>query len=149
MSRPRSRILKVLRLEPERRRRFFVAAAAVTLIAVMLRGFGYSGTISRLSRRLPRPEETADEAASTSHRIERDAWAVRAAGENLPWGSCLPRSVALWWLLARQSILTEIQFGVRRGDDDFSAHAWVEWRQRTISDPIDPRELYTHLGASS
>jgi len=149
VSRFHSRILKALRLEPERRRRLFVAGAAVTLIAVMLKRIGYSRTISRLSRRLPPPEETADEAASTSRTIERDAWAVRAAGENLPWGSCLPRSVALWWLLARQSIVTEIQFGVRHGDDDFSAHAWVEWRQRTISDLVDPRELYSHLGASS
>lgn len=147
MSRLHLRILKALRLEPGKRRRFFIAGASLTLIAVMLKVRGYSRTLARLSRRLPWPGETPDKTV-TSRRIERDTWAVRAAGENLPWGSCLPRSVTLWWLLARQGIVTEIQFGVRRSDDDFSAHAWVEWHHQNISDPTDPRELYTHLSAS-
>jgi hypothetical protein len=141
-----SKLIKALRLDPGPRRRLFIATGTVTVIAVMLKTAGYSRTIERLSRR-HRPVEPKVARDDPAQVIKNHAWAVRAVGETLPWATCLPRSVALWWLLARRRIDTEIQFGVRRGEEDFSAHAWVEWRNQTVSDAIDPREVYTHLSA--
>ena len=141
-----SKLVKTLRLDRAPRRRLFIATGTVMMIALMLKASGYSRTIERLSCRRGPVEPTSDR-NDPAKIVENHAWAVRAVGETLPWATCLPRSVALWWLLARRGIDTEIQFGVRRGDEDFTAHAWVEWHDQTVSDAIDPREVYTPLSA--
>jgi hypothetical protein len=141
-----SKLFKALRLDSGPRRRLFLATGTITVIALMLKAFGYSRTIERLSRRVG-PEATSIAPEESASTVEKHAWAVRAVGETLPWATCLPRSIALWWLLARRGIETEIQFGVRRGEEDLSAHAWVEWQNESVSDSVDPRTIYTHLNA--
>ena len=55
------------------------------------------------------------------------AWAVtRASNRGLYRGNCLSRSATLLWLLRRQGIETDLQFGARLEGGAFSAHAWVE-----------------------
>lgn len=42
-------------------------------------------------------------------------------------GSCLSRTLSLWWLLQKMGIHTVIKIGTRREDGQFKAHAWLEY----------------------
>ncbi len=58
-----------------------------------------------------------------------------AARYSLSPGTCLQQSVTLWWLLAREDISSELRIGVRRPDETFKAHAWVEVQELVVNDP--------------
>jgi hypothetical protein len=45
---------------------------------------------------------------------------------------CLRQSLALQWLLGRRGIITELQLGVRKEEDELCAHAWLEYAGRPI-----------------
>jgi hypothetical protein len=52
------------------------------------------------------------------------------------WGlvTCLPRSLALWWLLRRRGIESELQLGVRKDTGRVVAHAWVVCHGQVIGE---------------
>jgi transglutaminase superfamily protein len=50
---------------------------------------------------------------------------------------CLMRSLVLTRLLARRGIPATLVIGVRK-DDEFAAHAWVEYEGTPLLDPGDP-----------
>jgi hypothetical protein len=56
---------------------------------------------------------------------------------------CLPRSVVLWTLLRREGFNPAVKLGVRKGDQGFDAHAWVEVDGVSLDDPAD--EPFTAL----
>jgi hypothetical protein len=57
----------------------------------------------------------------------RTAELVRIAAGRGPYaGSCLPRSLTIWWLLRRQKVDSKIRFGARKECNQLKAHAWVE-----------------------
>jgi hypothetical protein len=67
--------------------------------------------------------------------VRRTAWLVSIAANRQPFPArCLARSLALTRLLARRGIATELKIGVRK-QDQFEAHAWVEWRGQIVNDP--------------
>ena len=127
-----------------RRNRFLAALWSLTFATVLLRSIGYQRSRALLTRRFHGPRRDL-KISDAAERVEVDAWAVRAADEQLPWGSCLPRSLTLWWLLSRRGIDTEIHFGVRKSEDDLAAHAWVVWGDQALTDSVDPRAHYTLL----
>jgi hypothetical protein len=49
-----------------------------------------------------------------------------AARHGFYRASCLQQSLALWWLLRRQGIASDLRIGVRKEASQFEAHAWVE-----------------------
>jgi hypothetical protein len=49
--------------------------------------------------------------------------------------TCLERSLALWWLLGRKGIATQLRIGVRKDAGKFAAHAWVERLGTAIGEP--------------
>jgi hypothetical protein len=51
-----------------------------------------------------------------------------------PHATCLKRSLILLRLLRKRGIPAELRLGVRKVDDDFSAHAWIECAGRTLLD---------------
>jgi hypothetical protein len=55
------------------------------------------------------------------------AMAVNVAGRRSIWPtSCLRQALALRYFLGRYGIESELRIGVRGGQRDFAAHAWVE-----------------------
>jgi len=65
--------------------------------------------------------------AKALERAHEHAWALAVAVRNVPWRvRCLERSLALWWLLARDGISAEMRIGVRKLGRGIEAHAWVE-----------------------
>ena len=89
----------------------------------------------------------AYEGGSVAAEISPQAWArtaelERALVRALKYGvlrpKCLPRSVALHWLLRRAGIPgSRIRIGVRPEADGLRAHAWVTLADRVVGD--DPR----------
>lgn len=70
---------------------------------------------------------------------------VRAAVRH-SWAhpTCLQESLALWWLLARQGIGSELRVGVRKRGSNFEAHAWVERDGVALN---EPQALHEHYAA--
>ncbi len=65
-----------------------------------------------------------------------------AASRGLVRANCLPRSMAVWWLLRRRDIESELCIGVNRLSGEFSAHAWVERDGVVINDSMDVRQRF-------
>ena len=107
-----------LALTPVGRIRLHARALAYVVAArVLLRRHDTTATLRRLVR-------------SASPRGARDSGqamtAVQRAG-RIAHASCLPQSVALVALLARQGTEPRLVLGCRRYDDqEWGAHAWVE-----------------------
>jgi hypothetical protein len=81
--------------------------------------------------------------AVVESRVALTSRTVLAAARNSPIPStCLERSLSLWWLLARQGIATQFRIGVRKDDEKFAAHAWVEWDGIAIGEPAAPHLHY-------
>ncbi len=63
---------------------------------------------------------------------ERLEWAVRIASRVVPYATCLTQALALQQLLARHGYRSIVQVGVRKVDERFTAHAWVEHDGRSF-----------------
>jgi hypothetical protein len=107
------------------------------MIGAALRIFGYQGTrdrLARLSRPSGRPIPT-DPHATAAETAERVARLVSIAANHGPYrATCLPQSLALWWLLRRRGIAAYLRIGVRKEQGEFQAHAWVEHRDQALND---------------
>jgi len=88
---------------------------------------------------------TADE--STTQTV---AWAIRAAGQFLPFATCLPRALAAHLLLRRNRCPSDLKIGVTRApDDQFLAHAWVESTGRVVIGTLPDLARYIPLEGES
>jgi hypothetical protein len=57
-----------------------------------------------------------------------------AAREGIIPGKCIEQSLALWWLLGRRGISTQLRIGVRMEQEKLHAHAWVELDGEVLND---------------
>jgi hypothetical protein len=134
-------------LEPEARSCLLRSIWTAILVRVSFRLRGYARTRQSLASRLSDGEKRLVPERE-SEIVELHSWAIRTTGEQVPGATCLVRSVALWWLLARHGIDSEIHFGVTKDAIDLEAHAWLEWNGRPLTDTEDPRERFTTLEGS-
>ena len=86
------------------------------------------------------------------HRARRFAADVEWAAKRLPFPTkCLPRAMALSWMLRRKRIEHSVVFAVRPADSRESAealHAWVEIEgQKILGDLAGPWIETLRLGA--
>ncbi len=73
---------------------------------------------------------------------------VRAAvRHSLGHPTCLEESLALWWLLGRRGISSELRIGVRKHNEKFEAHAWVEREGTAVNEPQSLHEHYAAFDA--
>jgi hypothetical protein len=111
-----------------------VSAAVVTsMFAASLHVLGVRRTMSLAKRReLPDPPTNAQavvrELVRAVSRTERHS-PIR--------GTCLSRSLALQWLLARRGIMAVLRFGGKITNGHFEAHAWVEHDGVVVGSPSD------------
>ena len=121
---------------------FLRAALLLPLLSLSLRLRGFTSTRRSLQKFLGFREtsvlrKTADEKVGMSARM------VLAAARYSPIRStCLERSLALWWLLGRQGISTQLRIGVRKDGAKFGAHAWVERDGVAIAEAETPHAHY-------
>jgi hypothetical protein len=58
-------------------------------------------------------------------------------------GTCLSRSFALWTLLRRRGLETQLQIGYRKKDGKFEGHAWLEYQGNPINEAPGVIATYT------
>jgi hypothetical protein len=105
-----------------------------------LRLVGFQRWQAVLGRFAPRERPTAP---SVDPPIEQTARMVRvAAAHGLAPATCLEQSLALWWLLRREGVASEVRVGVRKGSGRLEAHAWVEVGGRVLNDRSDVGDAF-------
>jgi hypothetical protein len=122
---------------------FLRAAVILPFLSLLLhfRDFRYT---RRFLQRLLRARENPIPTVAGDPRVALTSRMVQAAARHSPISStCLERSLALWWLLARQGIAAQLRIGVRKDGEKFAAHAWVEHEGVAVGEPEDTHIHYT------
>ena len=103
-----------------------------------LRRFGFRRTVSILSR-LPAPMNRCP-----VDPVTPIGWAEHIRGvSGRPYGgTCLDRSVLLWFLMRQRGLDGRLRIGVTRDDEELVGHAWVELNTRVVNDEPDVAEHY-------
>lgn len=118
--------------------RWLLLQAATWLLAVDLglRTLGFARVRDLLEGR-GRPSTPPGDAASW-RCVERMTTAVAvAARHHLYPMKCVVRSLALQHLLSRRGIASDLRIGVRREDERYGAHAWIECGGRPLAETED------------
>ena len=112
------------------------------IVATSLKTVGLRRTQSWLTRNSLGPMAPPTE--QTRANARRAAQMVAAACRRHPVRSgCLPRTIVLWSLLRRRGIDADVRIGVRCGnEDEFHAHAWLEWNGEVLNDAADVGSQY-------
>lgn len=126
---------------------FLRAAALLPLISLSLWLRGFRKTQTSLQKYLSTSGKEDD--SSVPGRVDLTVRMVRAAvRHNVGHPSCLEESLALWWLLGREGIASELRIGVRKHDEKFEAHAWVERKGVAVNEPESLHEHYAAFDAT-
>jgi len=82
-------------------------------------------------------------AAEIAHTVAR--MVEMASRNSVGQPTCLHRSIAVWWLLRRRGLESELRFGVRKRGEGFEAHAWVEHAGGVVNDQPMTADEYRRL----
>ena len=135
-------------LEPPAQNLFLRAAVLLPVVALSLRWRGLRATQTALQRFLPNTNLDQD-STRVSERAALTAHMVNAADRHgLAHPSCLVKSLALWWLLGRQGITTQLRIGIRMENEKFEAHAWVERDGVALNEPDEHHCHYAAFDAA-
>lgn len=141
------RIRRFSALERPARGLFLRAFVVLPLISISLRWRGFRKTKASLQHFLPVPYGSQNPDAQA--RAVLTAQMVRAAADHaIGDPSCLEKSLALWWLLARQGIASDLRVGIRKDGETFEAHAWVECGGATLNEPEMQHHHYAAFDAA-
>ena len=135
------RLRRFSELEAGARGIFLRAALLLPLISLSLRMRGFGATQGTLQKFLPALDQQSTSSLGPS--AELTARMVRAAvhhGVGHP--TCLEESLALWWLLGRRGIASQLRIGIKKQSQKFEAHAWVELGGAPLNEPETPHQHY-------
>ena len=114
---------------------FALAALLLPLIRMSLRLRGFRATQKILQLRIRLSVAAVPEAAAADETKLVCRMVLAAGRYSLLKSTCLERSLALWWLLARKGIATQLRIGTRKSGEKFEAHAWLERNGMAIGEP--------------
>jgi Transglutaminase-like superfamily len=130
---------KFKNLSKQEQRLFIRAVFILPIIAIAIRLLGLNrwqtalATLSSFDR-TPVKSETIDtlgQANITARMIRTASW------HGFYRANCLQESLALWWLLRRQGIESNLRFGARKAAGRIEAHAWVEFTGLPLNESLD------------
>jgi hypothetical protein len=121
---------------------FLRAIVLLPVVSLSLRWRGFRVTRATLERFLSNANSKQDNTVA-SGRAALVAHMVNAADRH-GWvhPSCLAKSLALWWLLGREGITSELRIGIRKENEKFEAHAWVERDGAAVNEPEEHHQHY-------
>jgi transglutaminase superfamily protein len=103
------------------------AAILLPLVRWSLRLRGYGKTFTSLQRRAHFQAREAENRLASPEGVQTAFRMVRAALRySFSQYTCLEESLTLWYLLRNQGIPVCLRIGVRKENEKFEAHAWVE-----------------------
>src|SRR5262249_5923850 len=121
------------------------AMIMLPLAAILLRLTGLRGCQRLFSRFITVPyarnKQSSDLALPRAFQVSH--LVGLALRHGLYSANCLQKSLVLWWLLRRQGIQSELQFGTRKESGQFEAHAWIEIEGVVVNDSGEVRRMYT------
>jgi hypothetical protein len=132
---------------------FLRAAVLLPLISISLKMRGFRVTQKFLLRSLPVAGQTSQkktiQIVGDLKRTELTFLMVNAAIRHV-WraSTCLEKSLALWWLLGRQGIASQLRIGARKLVGKFEAHAWVERDGLALNEPQQEHRHYAAFDAA-
>ena len=143
------RLRRFSALDSEARGLFLRAVVLLPVISVSLKTRGFRATQESLLHFRSRPVDEPSQVATLPQldiaRTQLTIRMVNAAVRHMsPGSTCLERSLALWWLLRRQGIASDLRIGARKVDNKFEAHAWVEHNGIAIN---EPENLHRHYAS--
>ena len=125
---------------------FLRAAMMLPLLSLSLRLRGFRATQKSLKKSLSDAKGILQNSDAES-RVSVTSRMVLAAARYSPVSStCLERSLCLWWLLACQGITAQFRIGVRKDNEHFAAHAWVERDGVAVGESQTPHLHYAAFG---
>jgi Transglutaminase-like superfamily len=131
-------------LDSGARKIFHRAIVVLPLISASLRFSGFKKTQESLQRRLAGWAPAPANPAEITGRVEMICRMVRAATHyGKPGATCLEQSLALWYLLGRQGISSKLRIGVRKHEQQFEAHAWVEYAGTPLNQAEEAHHHYS------
>jgi hypothetical protein len=137
------RLRRFSALERPAQELFLRAVVLLPLVALYLRWRGFRATQAALQRFLSKANPEPD-AVLASKNAAVTAHMVNAADRyGLIHPSCLAKSLTLWWLLGRQGIPSQLRIGIRKENEKFAAHAWVECDGAALNEPDEHHHHYS------
>ncbi len=127
---------------------FLRSIVLLPLVALSLWWRGFRATQASLQRFLSNappkhdPALVRKDAAVTAHMVNA------ADRHGLVHPSCLAKSLTLWWLLGRQGIPSHLRIGIRKENEKFEAHAWVERDGAALNEPDEHHQHYAAFDAA-
>lgn len=110
---------------------------AALLVTFLPRGRLVSAGEAAAAAPLPKSDD-----ADTVDRVVTAISRVTRFGLSRP--ACLVRSIALQRMLVFHGVApVEVRFGVRKREDTFESHAWVEWGGTVVGD--EPRHVRSFI----
>jgi hypothetical protein len=135
-------------LEPGAQGLFLRAMVTLPLVAWSLRWRGFRATQATLQQSLTNASPELDSESVPKH-LALTAHMVNAADRHgLVHPSCLAKSMTLWWLLGRQGIPAQLRIGIRKENEKFQAHAWVEREGTALNEPEEHHHHYAAFDAA-
>lgn len=120
------------------RKLFMRIAFVVPLVEISLKLVGFNQIVNFLHR-FSNFNGTVQNQSNEVKRYKRLLFLFYA---KFPFaGKCLARSIALWFLLKRKGIETDLRFGMKKENGKLLAHAWVEYKGKPLT--LDP-EVHLH-----
>jgi hypothetical protein len=142
------RLRRFSALERPAQKLFLRALVLLPLVTLSLRWRGFRVTQTTLQRSLSDAHQRLD-AALMSECVALTAHMVNAADRHgMVHPSCLAKSMTLWWLLGRQGIASHLRIGIRKEDEKFEAHAWVERDGAALNEPDEHHHHYAAFDAA-
>jgi hypothetical protein len=136
-------------LDPQARTLFWRAAVLLPQIALSLRFSGFKTTKENLERKLSTaPRNSVQGSESAADAVQKTCRMLQAAVHyGIVHPTCLPQSLALWYLLGRQGISSDLRIGVRKLSSKFEAHAWVEYQGLALNQAEEQHQHYSAFDA--
>jgi len=124
------------------------AILLLPMIAFVLKSIGFNKTHTFLSNHLPKKPKISIPEDMQLEEAQRVARMVSiAANHGFYSANCLKKSFLTWWLLRRRGIATDLKIGVNKDQEDFNAHAWVEYRGHVLIDSTDIEDHFSAFGS--
>lgn len=122
-------------LDWRERRLLLVLLLALPVLRVALARLGYTRTRAAIERWTDRyPKRTPSR--RDMETAESLAELAKIAGRRAPLAAtCLPQALAVHAVLRRRGLDPELRIGVRKADERFEAHAWVELAGWPLAQP--------------
>ncbi len=133
------------RLRPGEQRILLAALIRLPLMALALRVLGFRRLQNTLLKFGASFFLDRSDGAGSRYNDGRNIGKMvsAAAKEGIYQANCLEQSLTLWWMLRRHGIASQLKIGVRRENDQFEAHAWVELDGSVLNDDPDVHQDYS------